>query len=47
MSHLLGRPQALPEAKDIIKGELAPELAHQHAEGKHPRGHVQLLCTPQ
>ncbi len=47
MSHLLGRPQTLPEPKDIIKGELPPELAHQHAEGKHPRGHVQLLCTPQ
>ena len=47
MSHLLSRPQPLPEAKDVIKGELPPELAHQHAEGKHPGGHVQLLCTPQ
>ena len=47
MSHLLGSPQPLPEAKDILKTELPPELAHQHAEGKDPGGHVQLLCTPQ
>ncbi len=47
MSHLLGSPQPLPEAKDIIKGELPPELAYQHAEGKYPSGHIQLLCRPQ